>query len=87
MNKNGWSEITTKHFNIISFHKHALNLTVKNWVDNNNRLRLKKGMRIHCACCKVSWGKIKGMTNCIMTDKGNQVVCDDCFDKLGGNII
>jgi len=80
----GWKETTVKKFNVKSFHKHFLDMTTKEWLDSSKKMRLTKGMRSYCPCCKISWGKIEGKISCVMTDKGNQVVCDICYDKLIG---
>ena len=81
----GWKETTVKKFNVKSFHKHSPDFTTKKWIELNKRLRLTKGMRSHCPCCKIKWDNISGKINSVMTDKGNQAICDICFDKLGGN--
>ena len=85
MTETGWKETTTKNFNIKTFHKHMPDITTDNWVASNKRVYRgkEKGMRLHCPVCKIKWDKISGKINSVMTDKGNQVVCDDCFDKFG----
>jgi hypothetical protein len=86
MTEKGWKETTVKYFNIVSFHKHLPDMTTKDWLECSRKLRLTKGMRSHCPCCKIKWENISGKINSIMTDKGNQCVCDICFNELGGNV-
>ena len=82
----GWSEITTKHINITDFCKNNthFNNTVEQWIASNKRINLYH-KRKTCNCCKRKWKEITGNIHFIMTDKVNKIVCDDCFDKLGGN--
>ncbi len=84
--ENGWKETTVKNFTITSFHKHNPDSTIAAWIESNEKIfrGRQKGMRCHCSCCKIRWEKIEGKINSVMTDKGNQVVCDDCFRKLIG---
>ena len=83
----GWKETTVKKFNVKSFHKHMPDMTTEKWLECSNRIYRgnPRGMRLHCPCCKIKWENISGKINSVMTDKGNQAVCDICFDKLGGN--
>ena len=85
INNQGWTETVTTNIKIESFHKNPFNTTVKDWIKSNERLRLKKGMRSHCSCCHTSWKLLSGNINLVMTNKGNKVVCDECFDKLVEN--
>lgn len=78
----GWKETTVKHFKIVSVHRNPFNITAKVWLESNEKLRLKKGMRSYCSCCHTPWKDLTGDLNCVMTDKGNQAVCDNCFNKL-----
>lgn len=84
LTKTGWKETTVKNFNIVSFHKHMPDITVKQWIISNERIYRgkQKGMRLHCPVCKIKWENIKGKINSVMTDKGNQAICDICFDRL-----
>ena len=86
MTETGWKETTVKKFNVKSFHKHMPDITVGDWIKSNERVYRgkQKGMRLHCPCCKTKWNNLFGKINSVMTDKGNQVVCDICFDKLEG---
>lgn len=82
---NGWSETTTTKIKIEKFNKDPFKTSVSEFIKVNDKLGLKKGFRSHCSCCHTSWKLLNGKTNLLFTNKGNKMVCDECFDKLGGN--
>ena len=79
----GWKEITTKNINITQFwDADPFRETVKEWIESNKRIGLYKKHRKVCGCCHTGWEKITGRIYFIATDKGNKIICGDCFNKL-----
>ena len=86
INYNGWAEITTKNIKVTDYCKNNthFNKTVKQWIESNKRINLYH-KRKTCNCCHNPWERLTGNIHFIMTDKGNKIICDKCFDDIGGN--
>jgi hypothetical protein len=84
MTPEGWKEITTVNVKITDFCKDntQFDYPVREWIEVNKKLKLKKGMRSHCSCCHTSWSLLTGKIKFVMTNKGNKVICESCFKTL-----
>lgn len=81
--ENGWQEIETKTFQIERKVKEFQ--PVSHWIDYVNRNpKMNFGGRNHCECCKRRWTDLppEMMTYFAMTNKGNKVLCQECWDKF-----
>ena len=80
-NPHGWSDIKTVNFKVEKFSLKPF-MPVNNFIESNERTGLEKG-RKNCHCCKTSWKELDGDIHLLFTDKGNKLVCDNCyFDML-----
>jgi hypothetical protein len=79
-----WKEITTKRNRVLNvwtdFQKE--DPSVQSWIESNKRLKLYKGWRKVCGCCHVSWEEINGNIVFVQTDKGNKIICENCWEGL-----
>lgn len=82
---NGWDEVTTKQIRVLfkakQFH------TAGKWLDFTTREpRMNFDGRNHCQRCGCKWCEVDSemLTYFVMTDKGNKVVCQKCWDELEG---
>lgn len=84
-NENGWSEITTVNIKIkgSKWNNFLDNMTTKEWLASNIKLKLKAKGRSRCDCCHIPWDKLDGKVNFYFTNKGNKVICDSCREKIG----
>lgn len=83
-NPYGWSEVTTKEITVTLKHGRALN-TAGSWVIFcQNRPAFNKGGRNHCDRCGKKWADCKpdDPTFFCHTNKGNKIVCEQCFNDL-----
>ena len=82
----GWKEISTKNINVTDFCKNNIyfNDTVEDWIKSNKKIKLYH-KRKTCNCCHKKWEDLSGHIHFIMTDKGNKIICDNCFEMLGGS--
>lgn len=81
--ESGWSEVTTKRYNVTGPYKAFQ--PAKFWVEMwKNRPQMKSKGRAHCQRCGAKWDEVPEdtMTFFVMTDRGNTVVCQQCFDLL-----
>ena len=89
MTNTGWDEITTVKINLLKPLPALAFSTAGEWVvfQRRNPSLNKKG-RNHCQCCSVKWENIyeniyeNAKTYIVFTDKGNKIICQDCYDKL-----
>ena len=86
MTDTGWKEITTVKINLNkpNFPTKIFS-TAGEWVSmQKKRPMLNNGGRNHCQCCSVKWSGIYtgAATYLLFTDKGNKVVCQDCYETL-----
>lgn len=83
-NRSGWQEVTTVSIKITDLCQNntQFDYPVEEWIKVNKKLGLKKGMRSHCSCCHTSWKLLSGRIKFIMTNKGNRVICEECFKKF-----
>lgn len=77
INKNGWTEITTKNIIINSINKDPFILN-KDWLNYNKKFGDKKRKRQSCKCCKRKWEETKSDIYLIMTNIGNLSICINC---------
>jgi hypothetical protein len=81
----GWDEVTTKKVRV-KFKAKAFQ-SASHWVDFTSRNpKMDTGGRNHCDRCGLRWKDAAPeiMTYFVMTDKGNKVVCQTCWDQLEG---
>jgi len=84
---NGWRVTTTETFKLKTIAKFQ---TVEHWVDFHERNPQFKGNgRIRCSCCNKYWKEIlTGSTwICMMENKRNQVICDNCVENFRDLVI
>lgn len=80
---NGWDDVTTKSFNVTL--KAKAFQPASHWVDFVRRHPTMDTLgRNHCERCKNRWkdSDPEMMTYFVMTDKGNKVVCQFCWDEI-----
>jgi hypothetical protein len=78
-----WKEITTKTINIKARWKEFQeDMSVKSWIETNKRIKMYKGWRKSCCCCKTPWDNISGEIVFVQTDKGNKIICEKCWEDL-----
>jgi hypothetical protein len=80
---NGWNEVTTKRIRVI-FKAKAFQ-PVSFWLDFHKRHpNMDTDGRNHCQRCGKRWkdSNTEMMTYFVMTDKGNKVVCEPCWNQL-----
>jgi len=82
--KGSWEEVTTKKITVKAEWKEFLpDMSIRNWIDTNKKLRLNK--RKTCNCCHRNWESLTGNIHFLQTNKGNKIVCDECCKKLVGD--
>jgi hypothetical protein len=80
----GWNEIITKSINVTFRAKPFQPISF--WLEHQKRHpEMNNKGRNHCERCKVRWNQFSNdeMTYFVMTDKGNKVVCQACWDAIG----
>jgi hypothetical protein len=84
----GWAEITTKRIKVTGFSEKPF-MKVKDWLSSS--LRLFKGIprkRKSCNKCRTRWAHLPADSNInlVFTNKGNKIICDDCFKELKNSL-
>lgn len=82
----GWSEIVTTNIQITNLGNNPFT-TIEDWVDFNNRFPKIGRKRKTCNCCKKEWEVLSGNVNLVFTDKGNKVLCDECYNFFKKNFV
>lgn len=77
-NNDGWSEIVTTNIKITNLGNNPFS-TIDDWLATNKKFPKLGRKRQTCNCCKKKWEKLSGNVNLIFTNKGNKVICDDCY--------
>ena len=81
----GWNEVSTKRFVVTQKVKRFQ--PASHWVDfTNKHPNMDTRGRNHCERCKCRWAEVPPETNTyfVMTDKGNKVVCETCWNEIEG---
>ncbi len=77
----GWNEITTKIYRARSLSVRSL-CSVSVFLGQNERHFRSTRRRRVCRCCKKKWEEFIGQEVYVaFTDKGNQVICRQCYTE------
>lgn len=78
-----WTDITSKTFTVLFKAKQFQPASF--WIDYTKRHpQVNTHGRNHCERCKTKWIDFHDdvMTYFVMTDKGNKVICESCWNQI-----